>query len=198
MVLSFYLHNNYLLMSSRLALNLAFLLLHIVSSAFVYSSAGYAAMQRLNDAPIELESDHLTYTKDKITASGNVYVEQSGDIMIADNVEYKKSLSELFLKGNVTLLKDNRDVFFGDKALLYKDKNKGIITNFRARLQEDSLMAAKNAQMIDSNTMKMDDLVFSPCKICKDNIRPYIPMWQIRASEATLNNQQQKIYYKKC
>ena len=49
--------------------------------------------------------------------------------------------------------------------------------------------------MVDKDTFIIQNLVFSTCKVCKDNYIPNVPLWQIRAKEATLNQKEKKVEF---
>ena len=146
---------------------------------------------------IDINADKLTYynSSGDISAQQNIEIFYNDEIMISDKAYYKDSDKVLFLSGNVAILRPKEDVFFADKLLLFTKEDKGIATNFMGRFALNSLVASKSVE-IDKKSFIMKDPVLSPCKICKDNIIKYMPLWRIKAKEAKLDTDKEEIYYK--
>ena len=154
--------------------------------------------ENTTDKEIIIEADELIYNKNEelISAKGNVYIHQKDLHLLTDKVIYDKKRQYLYAIGNLAFRNDNKNVLFGTKAFFDRNKNSGIIIRFKARLSQKGLLSSDFAQMIDKKTFLVQGLVFSTCKVCKDNPVPYTPLWQFRAKEALIDQKEEKIKYK--
>ncbi len=148
--------------------------------------------------PINIQANDLYFDKIKniAHAMGNVEIIQGNQILLADNAVFHRNDDVMYLKGNVAIKREDGSVFFSDEAKLEKNSKVGIALNFKARVGKKTLLASKSVEMIDDNTMTMDEMIISPCKVCQDNYKSFIPLWQFRAKKATLDKEAERIYYK--
>ena len=148
---------------------------------------------------ITIEADELIYNKKEelISAQGNVYIEQNNFRIVTNKVVYDKKNNYLYAIGNLAFSNNDENNFFGKKAFFDKKNNTGVIIRFKARIGHKGLLSSDFAQMVDKNTFIVQNLVFSTCQVCKDNFIPNIPLWQIRAKKATLNQKEKKVEFKK-
>jgi LPS-assembly protein len=174
---------------------------HIFIIAFLlFSSISFAAeFQNVNgNEEIIVEANELTYNeKDAlINANGNVYIKQGSLEIVTDKVVYDQKNQHLYALGNLAFKSDNKNIFFGNKAFFNLDKNIGTITNFKARLRQNGLLSSHSAHMLNEKKFLVQEVVFSTCKVCKNNMIPYTPLWQIKAKEALINQRDEKIEYR--
>lgn len=148
--------------------------------------------------PVSLSSDFLYYdrVKDLVYAKGNVEIEQNSEVLYADNAIFKRTEDIIYLEGNVVIRKADGSLYFSDSAKLRKSSKQGFAVNFSARMGKKTLLASKSAELVDDNTVVLEDLAISPCKICENNYIPYSPLWQFRANKATIDKENERIYYK--
>ena len=148
---------------------------------------------------ITIEADELIYNKKEelISAQGNVYIEQNNFRVVTNKVVFDKKNNYLYAIGNLAFSNNNKNNFFGTKAFFDKKNNAGVIIRFKARIGHKGLLSSDFAQMVDKNTFIVQNLVFSTCKVCKDNFIPNTPLWQIRAKKATLNQKKTKVEFRK-
>ncbi len=147
---------------------------------------------------ITIEADELIYNKKEelISAQGNVYIEQNNFRVVTNKVVYDKKNNYLYAVGDLAFSNNDKNYFFGNKAFFDKKNNTGVIIRFKARIVHKGLLSSDFAQMVDKNTFIVQNLVFSTCKVCKDNFIPNIPLWQIRAKKATVDQKEQKVEFK--
>lgn len=150
------------------------------------------------DKPVDVIADSLYYDKSTKTAyaMGRVEITQNGQIVYADEAVYNRETNTIYANGNVAVKRLNGDVYFSDELKFERNSTQGVAAKFSARMAGRSLIAARNAEMIDDNTIELEEMVFSPCKVCENNLRALFPLWQFRASKATLDQKEETIYYK--
>ena len=171
----------------------------IIVFLLCYSVCISAELERkASGEEIIIEADELIYNKKEelVSARGNVYIQQKDLQLVTDKVVYDKNNQYLYAIGNLAFRNDNKNVLFGKKAFFNRKKNTGIIIRFKARLSQKGLLSSDFAQMLDKKNFLVRRLVFSTCKVCKDNPIPYTPLWQIRAKEALINQKEEKIEYR--
>ncbi len=156
------------------------------------------AEQPSANAPVKLSADELGYDRKRnmVIAVGNVEVIQGDTILLADNITYDQKRNVVHAAGNVSVLESSGNVFFAENVELKDDLKKGVIYNFRARLKDDSLFAAREARRVDENVTELEKAVYSPCKICEENAVGGSPLWQIKSGRVTYDEQEQKITYR--
>ena len=122
---------------------------------------------------ITIEADELIYDKKEelISAQGNVYIEQNNFRIVTNKVVYDKN-NYLYAVGDLVFSNNDKNYFFGNKAFFDKKNNTGVIIRFKARIGHKGLLSSDFAQMVDKNTFIVQNLVFSTCKVCKDNFIP--------------------------
>ncbi|MGE3714240.1 MAG: LPS-assembly protein LptD [Alphaproteobacteria bacterium] len=148
-------------------------------------------------SPVLLEANDLYYDHNAgiVIATGVVEIIQNDTIVIADQLIYDQEQDRLFARGNVSMLEPTGNVYFADNIELEKEMKTGVINQFKARLSDDSLFAARQAQRIDENTIELQQAVYSPCKVCNDEGEARAPLWQIKADHVTVDNEEQKVIY---
>ncbi len=153
---------------------------------------------KTSGSPVDVVADKLFYDKEKnlVYGIGNVIITQDNQTLMADEIVYYRNTEEMYAQGDIALTRDDGSVYFGDKARLDRIKHIGVITNFKGRFGKQSLIAANYAEMVGENIMELNQMVYSPCKICETNFAPNTPLWQFRAASAELNREEERIYYK--
>lgn len=154
----------------------------------------YTLAAQSTDKPVFLSAEEMGYDRKNaiVIALGKVQIIQGQTILLADKLSYHQNTNEVFATGNVSLRQPSGDVLFADKVRLKENLSEGVINNFRARMSDDSLFAAREARRIDDNIIEMDKAVYSPCKLCDDKD----PLWQMKADKVTLNEKEQEVEYK--
>ena len=147
--------------------------------------------------PVLLSAGDIRYEQDSgiVTASGGVEVTAGERILLADRVRYDANTDVVSAEGNVSVLETDGSVFFAERIELSDQLKNGFIRGFRALLSDDSRMAANSVRRVDGNRTEMTRAVYSPCKICDEDMeRP--PLWRIRASKIVHDQEEQTINYR--
>lgn len=148
--------------------------------------------------PVMLTAQQVTYDEKDATAiaSGNVEVVQGDTILLADYVTYNQNTDMVHATGHVSVLEPTGNVLFSDDALLKNNMQQGVVEQFRARLKDNSLFAAREARRVNKNVTKLRDAVYSPCKVCQPSDGgAHEPMWQIEANKATIDEEDKRVRY---
>lgn len=144
--------------------------------------------------PVLLTADQLGYDKRnaQVVAQGHVEVVQGGIIVLADRITYNQTTNEVFASGNVSVRQPDGNVMFAENVRLKDNLQAGIVQNFRARMKDNSLFAAREARKLNAAVTELDYAVYSPCKICdkKD------PLWQFKAKKVRVDEQEQRVTYR--
>jgi LPS-assembly protein len=131
---------------------------------------------------------------DVIVAEGDVEILRGERRVLADTVRYDQRADQIEALGNITLVEPGGEVLYADRILFSGDLRNGVASQLRARLQDDSLLAAAGGRRIDGTRTEMDQVVYSPCPICRDSDEP--PLWQITAQEVNHDQETRNITYK--
>ena len=157
------------------------------------------ALIKQQKTPVYMEADRLVYDKEKalVLAIGNVEVVQGEYILLADKITYFQADNIVQAEGNISLLQPDGNVIFAYKMQLNDDLKKGVISDFKVRMSDNSLFAAREARKVNDTTTKLKKAVYSPCKICvKEDGSPKKPLWQIKASKVKIDEREEKITYR--
>lgn len=147
--------------------------------------------------PVLLTAEHVDYDKDSSTviATGHVEITQGETILIADKVTYNQAKNTAVAEGNVSILESSGNIVFADRAEMQDDLKAGVISQFKARLSDDSLFVANSAKKIDENVMELHQAVYSPCKVCESEKGKGKPLWQLEADNVLIDRQKQEVTY---
>ena len=145
------------------------------------------------NAPLTLEADAMAYDKDNqiVIAKGNVTVVQGPYILKADQITYYQAKDIVVAEGHVSILQPSGDIYFADIVQLQDDMSRGVAKNFQARMSDNSVFAANEAHKINPAVTKLNDGVYTPCKLCDD----LAPFWQIEAHKIRIDQAEEKITY---
>ncbi|MFI4983717.1 MAG: LPS-assembly protein LptD [Rickettsiales bacterium] len=166
----------------------------------LYVNSAEAFQDKFNieqDQPVDVVANSLYYDKSTKTAFavGDVEISQNHQTIYSDEAVYNRLTNTIYVKGNVAVRRPNGDLYFAEEMKFERNSTKGVAAKFSARMAKKSLIASNSAEMIDDNTIELEEMVFSPCKVCENNFRKLFPMWQFRASKATLDKKEETIYY---
>ncbi len=158
-----------------------------------WAYAGQAADLAVGNEPVYLSAQELGYDRkqSRVIAQGDVKIVQGDIIIFADRLTYLQSANEVYASGNISLRQPNGDVLFADNIRLKDNLESGVIQDFRARLANNSLFAAREARKINENVIELDKAVYSPCKICDGKS----PLWQMKADAVTIDQEAERIEY---
>lgn len=166
------------------------------TSSFVKTNVKTVSMNSSQE-PVMLSAEDVDYDRDKqeVVASGKVEIVQGDTIMLADRVVYNQLTNTMSATGNVSILESSGNVMFADDLELTDDLKAGVVSNFKARLSDNSVFVANSAQKHDDNITELSQAVYSPCRACKTSEGGQSPLWQIHADHVVINREKQEIKY---
>lgn len=147
--------------------------------------------------PVDLQANDLQHNEQtgEVVARGKVRLEQSGRILTADEVRYNLNNDTAFASGNVTLIDDTGDIHKAERVELTGDLKDGFIEGLGSVMADGSRFNAAEGQREAGVKTVMKDADYTPCEPClTDPERP--PLWQLKASEVTHNEEERSIEYK--
>ena len=149
-------------------------------------------------APVLLEADRFGYDTKlaMVIAEGNAEVIQKDYIVLAQRITYDQNTGVVRAQGNVTVSEPNGNVYFAENVVLENEVKTGVIYNFRARLADNSLFAAREARKVSPSVTEMTNAVYSGCKVCTETGDKKEPFWQIKAEKITYDETEQRIKYR--
>ncbi|MEI7668992.1 MAG: LPS assembly protein LptD [Pseudomonadota bacterium] len=175
----------------------------IIYFIILFSGGSFALEDNVikaNKDPVMLTADAVNYDeKTSIAfASGHVEVVQGETILLADKLTYNQTTDEIHAVGNVSILQPSGDVVFSDEVRLKQSLEKGVAKEFKVRLKDNSLFAAREGEKINKNVTELKNVVYSPCKICvpKAGEDAKAPLWQVKAQKVTIDEEEQRVRYK--
>ena len=149
------------------------------------------------EGPVLLLADRVDVDEPRqiVTASGNVEITRGNRRLLAD----QGALSIRPRTGSKRsamspCLEPDGQAIYAELLSVSGDLKDGIIEGLRARLDQDSRLAATSARRVDGVRTEMDQAVYSPCPLCDDSERP--PLWQISASKVIHDEEADEITYK--
>jgi LPS-assembly protein len=180
--------------NQRLLATLVFMAIVLVG---VGSTAPRADELPSGEQPVELAADKLVYAEDGnvVTATGNVEITQGSYVLIADEVEYHRDADRMVANGHVSLLNPSGDVVFADQIELSDQMRNGFIKSVRLLLSDQSRMAAAQGTRKGGQVLKLEKVVYSPCRVCDDKPGK-APLWQIKANSVTHDQESKRISYR--
>ena len=149
----------------------------------------------LGEGQVLLIADRVEFDVEEnvLVASGNVQVTRGERRLLADTLRYYQDTDRMAAEGNVALLEPTGDTLFADRVTLSGDLREGVASQLRARMVDDSLIAAEGGRRTSGNRTELDRAVFSPCPLCPDSSAP--PLWQISARRVIHDQAAQDVYY---
>ena len=148
------------------------------------------------EGPVLLLADRVDVDEPReiVTASGDVEITRGNRRLLADKVRYYQAEDRIEAVGNVTLLEPGGEAIYAELLLVSGDLKDGIIEGLRAKLDQNSRLAATSAERIDGARTEMDQAVYSPCPLCAESDSS--PLWQISASKVIHDQEEKEITYK--
>lgn len=168
---------------------------HATNTAYSESNSVQLSVPKPSETePVLIEANHMGYDEKRqiVLAEGAVEVVQGDYILHAQTLTYFQAQNIVNAEGEVSVLQPNGEVYFADKVELTGDIKAGIISQFRARLSDGSIFAANTATRVNPALTKMQDAVYSPCKICTGED----PFWQLKARKVKVDNIEEIVSYR--
>ena len=102
-------------------------------------------------------------------ARGHVEISQSGRVLLADTVSYNQRTDTVTASGNVSFLQPTGEILFADFMELRDSMSEGFAKNVRMLLADRSRLAANTARRTNGNRTELRRGVYSPCDLCKND-----------------------------
>jgi len=144
--------------------------------------------------PVHLTADSLVHDdkSEAVIATGHVELIQGGRILNADKMIYRLDTDTVTAIGNVSILDENGDVHFAEYVELNNQMKEGFVHGLLSTLTDGSRFTAVEARRAN-NKIIMKEASYTPCKVCEDGKDP---LWQIKASEVTHDEETGDVNYK--
>lgn len=148
-------------------------------------------------APVLVEADHFNYDSETgvVSAEGHAQVIQNKYLVLAERITYNQNNGEVKAVGAVSVTDPTGNSFFADEAVLQDGIRTGVIQNFRSRLADNSVFAAREARKLSESVTEMDHAAYTACKVCDEKGNKKTPFWQVRAREVTVDQEDQRVFY---
>ena len=102
-------------------------------------------------------------------ARGNVEISQNGQVLLADTVSYNQRTDTVTASGNVSLTQPTGEIVFADFMELRDSMSEGFAKNVRMLLSDRSRLAANAMRRTNANHTELVRGVYSPCDLCKND-----------------------------
>ncbi len=186
----------YLGVTTALALTLS-------SSAWAQMKASFPNSEiKSADTALDKSDKNVVLTADSVTrddinktisAKGHVEFVQGATMLLAEHVIWNENTDVVTATGDVKLVDDQGNIYFGDYLEITDDMRQAFIKNVSALLSDDTRLVGQQANK-DGNVTTIHRGIFSPCELCKDDpTKP--PTWQIKAVKVIHDSDEKRIYY---
>lgn len=141
-----------------------------------------------------MSTDYIEYIEAKqlIYAQGNIQIILKDYFLSADNLIYDIAQDRLFAEGNVMIKDNHGKIILGHSALLKDQLKTGVISDLILYFGDNNVLVAKLAERVDENILRLEDSIFTPCKIlCNKK-----PLWQISAKNTEIDLNKERVVYK--
>ncbi len=160
------------------------------------------------EEPVLITAESLEYDQEKgiVKASGNVEVSRRTEplipgitapaerVLLADTVIYYEKKGLIEARGHVALIEPTGEVIFANAVKITDDLKNGTISDLRARMTDNSRLAAVGARREGGIRTEMRKGVYTPCEACKDDPESP-PLWQVRANKVVHDQQTHDMEY---
>ncbi len=158
--------------------------------AFLFMVSAHA-----QEIPFMLEAETIAYDEEAqtVTAKGDVEITHKDGTVQAKKLVYDIQKNEVRAeKGVVYNLSDDEKIY-AESITLKGDLKTGVIQKLELHLPDiGKAFTAKSAKKNKDGTLSMENISYSPCKVCKTKMVP----WRIRASNVVYDGKNNNITYK--
>lgn len=129
-----------------------------------------------------------------VVATGDVQITQGDRTVRADRLIYDEQTGQITAFGNVSIVEPRGEIVFGKRVQISGDFQDGTIERFRMLFPDKTRIAATGARRRAGRRTEMTNVVFSPCKLCKED--PTTPnLWRIKARRVIHDGEARNIEY---
>lgn len=150
------------------------------------------------EAPVLLEADQLDYDqpKDTLTAKGQVYLEQAGQVVESAELAYDRPNDVVKAQGQVVYTDPQGQKFYAEEMQLKPQAKTGFAGKISTLMADGGRFAANQGDSLGAQGMVLKQAVYSPCNICDPKTgQKKKPLWQLRASKVVHDKKTKDIYY---
>lgn len=169
------------------------------AAAIAAVDTNFKNIAKKEDVFIEAEQVDYDFENKLVVAQGKVEVMKGQTVLFADKIIYNQNDNSVTADGNVVTVDGSNTAIFSDSFTLSDGLKDGLISYFRARLSDGSLLAAAQAKRINANKIELEKAVYSPCPICATQpdqpAEDSSPQWQLKADKVTVDEAQQQVEY---
>ncbi len=138
----------------------------------------------------EVKRDDVNNT---VSAIGHVELVQGASMLLAERVIWNQTTDVVIATGNVKLVNDTGDIYFGDYLEITDDMRQGFMDNVSGLMSDNSRLVGRKANK-DGNVMTLYRGIYSPCELCATDPTK-APTWQIKAVKIIHDSDEKRIYY---
>ena len=186
----------------RLGALITTLLLATTSMIPLASAASRAPAQSATNAGKQdkemlLKADEVEYDTDHSveTARGHVEIDYADKILLADKVIYDQNADKVTAIGHVTMLDEDGNVGFTEKAVLTDQMRDGVLYGFQALVGKTGRLAGNHAVRTGGVRTVVTRAAYTNCKICNQPGQR-VPVWQVEAGRVIYDQPAHRIYYR--
>ncbi|MHA1109370.1 MAG: LPS-assembly protein LptD, partial [Alphaproteobacteria bacterium] len=146
------------------------------------------------DLPVALTADTVEFDADagRVTATGNVEIYYGERTLSAERIVYDSTTGRITAIGGIVLRDASGATVFADFADLDAELRDGLVRGARSVMGEDIKLSAAEARRVDARFNVLSKAVYSPCKVCPDDL---VPLWRIRARRVIHDEVENVIHY---
>ncbi|MEZ5954586.1 MAG: LPS assembly protein LptD [Hyphomonas sp.] len=177
---------------------------HYAAALGLAAAQSFAAAAQETAAPtigpasqeqVILEADYVYEIRDEnlIVAEGNVEALYDGRTLRADRLVYNRATERVRATGNVVIIESDGTQQFSDEVEVGSNLSDGYAIGYSARLAGGATVVANSAIRQSNGINAMDQVVYTACPICAEDVTP---TWSLRARRAVLDQESQMISYR--
>ncbi len=146
--------------------------------------------------PLLLQAEEIVYDFERrvVIARGRVELTYGEQVLLADEIRYEEAGDIVLARGDIVLIRPGGEAVFAEEMKLSGDLERGFIEHIRARLDDDTRIAANLGVRTEGRYNIFEKAVYSPCPVqCK--VREGGPFWQIRARRVVHDQKARTLTY---
>ena len=150
--------------------------------------------EHVGETLITAQQMHSDSDTNIMTATGKVEIVRGDYVLHADKVTYNQNTGVMVAEGHVALLMPTGEVEFSEHQEITGDMKQAFAENAGILFPDNSRMAATTMQRYEGRYSLANQASYTACNVCREN-PDQPPMWQMRATSITHDNDEHEIYY---
>ncbi len=146
--------------------------------------------------PLLLQAEEIVYDFERrvVVARGRVELTYGDQVLLADEIRYEEAANRVTAIGDIVLIRPDGEAVFAEEMELSGDLERGFVEHVRARLDDDTRIAANLGLRTEGRYNIFEKAVYSPCPIdCRTGEEG--PFWQIRARRVVHDQKRRTLTY---